>query len=100
MRDGGNNMFKKLTKTQVKALVKKEGTLDIALVPSNVYPDYNNPWVKPMDFILASDREGNVHQISETNYSMRTFDNLINEFSYYNCNNELGNRVHFYQIEK
>lgn len=91
-------MFKKLTKTQVKALVKKEGKLDIALVPSNVYPDYKNPWVKPYDITLEKDDYGNANY---TRFGQTMdFDSVINNFKYYNCCSELGNRVHFYKIEK
>lgn len=64
--------------------------ISIFLVPSNVYPDFNNMWIKP-------------HEININNclsHDEIKFDNRVNSFSYYNCNDsQTGKRVHFYYIK-
>ena len=63
--------------------------VSIYLVPSNVYPNFNNNWVKPFE-------------INKKNYDDEwgNFDNHVNAFYYYNCNDaQTGLRAHYYYLE-
>lgn len=78
--------MRKITKSQVKARIKrlKEGEkLDLTLFPSKCGP-FNTVWVKGFEVEVDS---------------LEEFEKIVNSFSYYNCNSELGNRVHFYVKE-
>ena len=57
----------------------------IYLTPSNVAASDSNLWVKPYP----------IQSKDETN-----FDNIINEFEYYNCNYELGYYTNFWINEE
>jgi hypothetical protein len=59
------------------------------MLPSNVRP--GGMWLGN-GFGGAYTSEGFRH----TNEGFRTFQEDIDAYAYYNCNNELGNRVHFY----
>jgi hypothetical protein len=80
--------MKKLTKTQVRKQFSKSLDQTVLLFPSNCGPA-NTTWVKGFEY-----------NPSKYNITYKELDNhfnkFINEFSYYNCNAELGKRVHFY----
>ena len=75
--------FKKCNITKARNLYNKGVT--IYLVPSKVHTDFKATWVKPYGISFS--------------YKTEDFDIIVNAFRYYNCNNELGNRVHFYIYE-
>lgn len=52
----------------------------ILVIPVNVR--FNNMWIQPTSICKKSINE--------------TFDSFINHYSYYNCNNELGNYPKYY----
>ena len=56
---------------------------NIYLIPSNCSP-LCNTWI----------------ETTIINNSMGNFEKIINEYSYYNCNSEMGNKIHFYIIEE
>jgi hypothetical protein len=88
-------MMKKLTKSQVIAKVKKlnEGEiLPVTLFPSKCGPA-NTVWVQGYEVPL---KLKNGVPTYETEVQEENFEDIINSYSYYNCNNELGKRVHFY----
>lgn len=64
-----SNQFIRINKTKARNLFNK-GT-DIMIVPCNVACDYSNVWIQPY---MINNQAG------------RTFDQIINEFEYYNCN--------------
>lgn len=70
--------MRKLTKTQVISLLKK-GECEIGFVPCKA--NLNSMWISPMWLTLAS---------------VEDFEKAINEYTYYNCNKEVGNYPHFY----
>lgn len=77
-------MSKKLvrvTKKEARDLYRAGG---VYVLPSKVYPSFNNIWIQPM---LLSVRKSN-----------RTFDSALNEYKYYNCNDELGNCTRYYKL--
>jgi hypothetical protein len=80
--------FVKVNKTKARRLFNEGKTL--YFVPCKVYPNYNNPWVRPYDINLERIKDEVV---------FNNFDSIVNNFEYYNCNSELGNYTHFY-IEK
>lgn len=80
--------MKKLTKSQVRALFKKSLNTTVLLFPSNCGPS-NTTWVRGVKY-NPSNYDISYQELDEH------FARFINEFSYYNCNNELGNRVHYY----
>jgi hypothetical protein len=89
-------MMKKVTKSQVIAQLKKlnEGdVLPVSLFPSKCGPS-NTTWVKGYEVNLYKDQGEFYQDLSED--GSKTFDSLIIDFSVYNCNSELGKRVHFY----
>ena len=76
-------MTKKLvrvTKKEARQLYHAGG---VYVLPSKVYPSFDNFWVQPM--LL-------------NNISLRTFDKALNEYKYYNCNDELGNCTRYYKL--
>lgn len=73
--------LKKVTKATIKALIKKEGKANFIICPSKCFPNFGHP------FNMACE---------VTACSVEELEKKINSFVYYNCNNELGNRVHFY----
>lgn len=70
--------MKKLTKAQVKKVLKNE-TVEVGFVPCKA--NLNSMWISPMWLTLAS---------------VEDFEKAINEYTYYNCNKEVGNYPHFY----
>jgi hypothetical protein len=91
-------MMKKVTKSQVIAQLKKlEGDqeLQVSLFPSKCGPA-NTAWVKGYETSLTKDALTIEYPDNEQLKNLTKFDSLVNDFSYYNCNSELGNRVHFY----
>lgn len=92
--------MKKLTKSQVIALTKQNNTLVVYLIPSKCQLSGYKTWITPYQVTLISDRNGNIHQLLGSVYELRSFEKLINEYEYYNCNSETGNRVHYYIKEK
>ena len=75
--------MKKVNKTTARKMYNNGVT--IYLLPSNV--GLNSVWVSPCP----------VNNIDNNAiYSPRSFDAVINEFEYYNCNNELGRYTHYY----
>lgn len=87
--------MKKLTKTQVIALAKKRGDqiTNVELYPSKCGPA-NQVWVKGMNIALTAPSVSKDSIYTENGTT--AFERDINNFSYYNCNSELGKRVHFY----
>lgn len=86
--------MEKITKSQVKARMKKLEAgekLSLWLCPSNCYPNIGHPFNCAINVELEKDGEW----LQDTE-EHRSLDSLINSFSYYNCNAELGNRVHYY----
>jgi hypothetical protein len=86
-------MMKKVTKAQVMTHLKKlkgEEEIQVSLFPSNCGP--GNAHFLGYDIHLK-----NEYLLPKYPGSKITcLDSLINEFVHYNCNNELGKRVHFY----
>lgn len=86
-------MMKKVTKAQVKAIQKRLETwqhLEVTLFPSNCGPS-NTVWVKGYTVTLGRDGVWDA-ELKE----FQDFESIVNSFSYYNCNAELGKRVHYY----
>lgn len=73
------NDFKRVTITQARKLYNNGHTLYI--VPSKVYPSYNNMWIQPYKANKNNDGD---------------FEKLVNSYEYYNCNSELGRVANFY----
>lgn len=80
--------YKKVTKAQVRAMFRKSLNQTVLFFPSNCGPA-NTTWVKGMPY---NPTEYNVSYGGLDEH----FNKTINSFSYYNCNSELGKRVHFY----
>jgi len=75
--------MKKQHKNTVKSLISKKGYWKGFLVASKVNPVHiDGGW--HLGFIV-------------TLTSLDDLEKTIEQFSYYNCNNELGNRVSFYE---
>ena len=71
--------MKKITKTEVKRIMKKEGNIRVGLLPCKMSP--NGVWMTPTWLTISSVEE---------------LDKWTNEYSYYNCNAETGKRVSYY----
>lgn len=85
--------MKKITKAQAIAAAKKQGKLEVELYPSNCGPA-NQTWIKGYKVDLRVNN-GTAFHFNEQGTPI-LFDSVINSFSAYNCNSELGNRVHYY----
>ncbi|PFT50759.1 MULTISPECIES: hypothetical protein [Bacillus cereus group] len=93
-------MLIKITKAQVKSIIKKEGAFKGLLCPSKSFPNMGHPFnmaipvewtqddLKTVD-VLGNEKEG----------ELSNMERKINEFTYYNCSAEVGKSVHYY-IEK
>jgi hypothetical protein len=91
-------IMKKVTKMQVVSKLKKlnEGeSLPVTLFPSNCGPS-NTVWVQGFEKELSKHDLVPLYPDSKEIPDLTGFDSLVNDFSYYNCNKELGKRVHFY----
>jgi hypothetical protein len=90
----------KLTKSQVVAKLKRlseNETINITLCPSNCYPNPNAMWKIFVDIDLSKEDIVPCNVLGDYDESnINNFERHINSFAYYNCNSELGNRVHFY----
>lgn len=74
--------MKKLTKAQVKKLVrnlKKGETLEVGFIPCKANP--NSIWISPMWLPI---------------YCEENFELTVNDYTYYNCNKEVGTYPHYY----
>jgi hypothetical protein len=83
----------KLTKTQVIAKAKKlqDGqTLDVAICSSNIRPF--TMWNHQFEFQINKD----LIRVDRDDHDGYTLQNTINNYSYYNCNSEMGRYVHYY----
>lgn len=98
--------MKKVTKTQVKAMVKKLGDneeLKVTLFPSKCGPA-NTIWVKDYEIELTKEalnlaypqNEKTSPYLTDFETKLTNFDSIINDFAYYNCIPELGKNVHYY----
>ena len=83
MRDLTIGKYRRIRKDVARRLFK-EGRM-IYLTPSNVVASDSNPWIKPY---LISNR------------SERDFDDIVNNFEYYNCCYEVGYYTSFWINEE
>ena len=83
MRDFDTGKYTRVRKDVARRLYKEGRT--IYLTPSNIAASDSNPWVKPCAI---------------NNRSGKNFDNVVNEFEYYNCNYELGYYTNFWIREE
>ncbi len=74
--------MKKVTKTDVKKMIAKEGSVRVGLLPSKMSPE--GVWMSPTWITIS-----NVAELEK----------WTNEYSYYNCNTETGKRVSYYLSE-
>ena len=75
-----SNKYTRINKTKARNLFYENKY--IYIVPCNVAPNYSNQWIQPY---MINNQAG------------RTFDQIINEFEYYNCNdNETGLYTAYY----
>ena len=73
-------------KNTVKATIRKEGQWSGFLVANKVHTGHvNGLWCLGMKVKITS---------------LEELENVIAKYAYYNCNNELGNRVTFYVQQK
>ena len=90
----------KQTKTQIIAKLKKlnEGeTMKVNLIPSKTYLSGYKTWIQPYEVEMS---KSDLEQKYAGNNDLTYFDSIVNSYAYYNCNNETGNRVHFYIKEE
>ena len=76
--------MEKITLTKVKSLIKRGSKETIRLVPSKMSPV--GMW-------------GLWHDCNLEGMTQENFNKILNSFSYYNCNNETGLRVHYYIVK-
>ncbi len=87
------NGWTKLTKTQVLSKAKKlqeNELLDVAICSSKVRPF--TMWNQQFEFQINKD----LVRVDRNDHDGYTFENTVNNYSYYNCNSEMGNYVHYY----
>tara|TARA_R110000787_G_scaffold271946_1_gene379292 strand:- start:246 stop:533 length:288 start_codon:yes stop_codon:yes gene_type:complete len=84
VRISGKN-WKQVNKTTAKKVY--DSNKAIMINPCNMR--INNPWTAPFEVKKGILEENCWHQDA-------TFDSIVNEFEYYNCNNEMGNYSNFF----
>ena len=72
----------KINKQRAERLYN-EGKI-ISIIPCNTR--LGNMWVEPF----------NIHKMLMRDGEPRTFTQWVNEYEYYNCNNEMGLYLHYY----
>lgn len=73
----------RLSKSKVKAIIRKHGCWTGFLIASKVHPvQIDVLWCLGMKVKITS---------------LEELENVTAKFAYYNCNSELGNRVAFYE---
>lgn len=78
-RANNGDVYRQVSKTTARRLF--DSNVPVLALPSNIRP--NNPWMAPCEF-------------NKNKYCDPTFDIACNSFAYYNCNNEMGNYIHFF----
>jgi hypothetical protein len=84
--------MEKLTKSQAVSRAKKlkDGELmTVTICPSNMRP--NSIWYQGYEFSI-----NNRVEVSTSDGQSETLEQTLNSFSYYNCNPEMGKRIHWY----
>ena len=81
--DSGNK-YSRVRKDVARKLLKEGKT--IYLTPSNVVASDSNLWIKP--YPISNQR------------SLKSFDNIVDEFEYYNCCYKLGYYTNFWINEE
>lgn len=71
--------MKRLTKAQVKKIIKERGAIEVGLVPCKANP--HSIWISPI-WITA--------------LSVSQLERDISHYEYYNCNSKVGNYPHYY----
>lgn len=75
--------MKKITKSQVKAIIRRESKYndrtDFYMLPSRVI--FDNNYIEPYKVSVKC---------------IKDFEKIVNEYSYYNCNSELGKYPAYY----
>ena len=79
--------MEKINKSKARKLYNSGKT--IAVLPSKM--PVNNVWMNPM-FMTKENIESNPH------FDGSNFDQIINSYEYYNCNNQLGKVCAYYQV--
>jgi hypothetical protein len=75
--------LEKVNKTAARRLFN-EGKI-LYLVPCKVYPNFGNCFITPYEIQKDRVKDGIVN-----------FDRIVDNFEYYNCNNEVGRYTHYY----
>lgn len=65
--------LKRVNKTIIKSIIKKQGACTVNMLPCKVRLE--NMWMSPYEIKLTS---------------LEELEKTINQYAYYNCNNELG----------
>lgn len=84
--------FRKLTRQQLFAHVRKNGMTQVWLMPSKMYLNTNYASVTTLLFKNNAIVTSNVLYTGEN----QTFDHYYNNWSYYNTNYECGYYAHYY----
>lgn len=71
--------FKRVTISQARKMYNEGHT--IYIVPSKIYPSYDNVWIQPYKASIKENGD---------------FEKFIASYEYYNCNNEVGRVANFY----
>lgn len=79
-----SNQYARIRKDVARRLFNEGRT--IYLTPSNIAASDSNLWIKP--YPISNQRNS------------KSFDNIVNEFEYYNCNRELGYYTNFWINEE
>jgi hypothetical protein len=89
--------MKPVNKHTVLKEVRKNGTWEGVIAPNKVRP--GGPWNlgHKITIKLGSMHDRPNKYIVSTNGERIGLDRYLNEFTYYNCNSELGNRIRFWQ---
>jgi len=80
-------MFKKISKSIAKKLY--EGNQEIWLAPNKLNVNVINVWYAPLSITKE--------EVYNNSAGVRTFEDIVNEYRYYNCNSTVGNIVSFYR---
>ena len=86
-KTNGNTHWRRVNKATARRVFENDGT--ILLCPVKLRPDSMWRPISPIAHSLSSELD-----------IKREFDVYVNEFEFYNCNNESGRYVAFYAEEK
>jgi hypothetical protein len=91
-----------INKQTVLKLVRQNGVWQGYITPNKVNEYHiNNGWHIGTSIMITCDREENFYHVTplgDIGMNVLPLNQYLARYEYYNCNNELGNRIRFWEV--